>query len=214
MTTIATLGLSVRLVVLQFLMKSTQVPPAIPPKRGSEAPPLPRVSGVQILGSTSKLDIFPFGSKLASGTSYELVDAWVNPHDDKWDMSFVRFVFCLKKHVRRDELFADFIVRRQGLEIALVDLVHQNLWATQAYMNPYFEKDGTQTGHRVLMIGCAGRVPNVQVYRDGRDQNNQGVGPKVLLSTRSSSIDLIGNDVVLVAPIPNPVSAPPVAVAA
>lgn len=211
MTGIAVLDSGVRLVVFQFLMKSAQVPVVVPPKRASNAPPLPPVSGVEVLTSTSKLYLSPLASYVLAGNDYELVDVWQNQHSTKWDMSFVRFVFCHNEHVRRDELFPDFVAKKDGLEEVLINLVHQNLWATQAYMNPYFEKDGTDTGHKVLMLGSAGRVPNDMVFSGGRDENNRGIGPKVLLSTLSSRLTLTTtNDVVLMPPtlIPKPVSAP------
>ena len=85
MKTIATLGPSVRLVVFQFLMKSTIVPSIIPPKRTSNTPPLPPVSGIQVLESTPKVDLFDLASKLDFRGEYELVDVWKKPqHEGDW----------------------------------------------------------------------------------------------------------------------------------
>lgn len=207
MRTIATLGPSVRLVVFQFLMKSAQVPRIVPLKRDSDAPTLlPPVPGVMVLPSTPKLYLSLLASYVLARSDYELVDVWQNPHATKWDMSFVRFVFCHNEHVRRDELFPDFVAKKDRLEEVLINLVHQNLWATQGYLNPYFEKDGTDSGHKVLMLGSAGRVPNDMVFSGGRDENNRGVGPKVPLSTLSSRLDMmmLSDEVVLMDPTEEP----------
>lgn len=207
MRTIATLNSSVRLVVFQFLMKSAQVPRIIPLKRDSEAPPLPPVPGVKVLESTPKLDIFPLAAKIDGGGNYELVDTWQNPHETKWDMSFVRFVFCAKEHVKQDGLNHEFVAKRDGLGETFADLVSQNLWATQGHLNPYFDKGELCVVDKVMMFGCAGRVPNTEVFSGGRDENNRGIGPKVLLSTLSRKLSLKAGEVVLVAP--EPILAPP-----
>lgn len=208
MRTIATLGPSVRLVVFQFLIKSTQVPAVIPPKRPSETPPLPPVSGVEVLESTPQVNVSPLTSKVVGGKNYELVDVWQNPHPTKWDMSFVRFVFCHKEHVNRNELFPDFVAKFAKLGVAFSSLVGNNLWAVQGHLNPYFNKDGSSTGDKVLMLGCAGRVPDTEVYSGGRDAQNRGIGPKVKMSTLASSINLKDDEVVLISPeisVPKPV---------
>ncbi len=206
MRVITTLDPSVRLVVFQFLMKSAQVPAIIPPKRVSNAPPAPRVSGVQVLESTPSLNIAPLTDHLVIFGNYQLVDVWQDPHETKWGTSFVRFVFCPKEHVKSDELFPKFVAQKYGLEKVFSNMVTANLWATQGHLNPYFE-DGKTTGHQVLMLGCAGRVPNTLVFSGGRDENNRGIGPKVHLSTLSSKLNLSNNgDVVLV--VPEPISAP------
>lgn len=213
MKTIATLGSSVRLVVVQFLMKSTQVPAAVPMKRASNAPSVtPSVSGVEVLKSTPGLNIFPLASKLACDKKYELVDVWQHPHEEKWGMSFVRFVFCRKEHVRRDELFPDFVAQEGKLKNIFTNLADLNLWATQGHLNHYFDEGELCVLDRVLMLGCAGRVPNDLVFSGGRDENNRGVGPKVLLSTLSHRLNLVDDKVVLDAsePVQEPVS-PPIA---
>ncbi|GEM_PF-5483275 len=207
MTKIATLGSSVRLVVFQFLMKSAQVPAIIPMKRtpdngNGSLSPLPSILGAEVLHSTPQLDIHPLASRIAFLGDYEMVDVWEKPHDKKWDMSFVRFVFCHKEHVRPDELFHDFVAKKHEFERVFADLVTRNVWAVQGHLNPYFEKDGRPSGQRVLMFGCAGRVPNDQVFSGGRDENNRGVGPKVLLSTLSQRLTLVDDNVVLMAPEP------------
>lgn len=211
MKTIATLDLSVRLVVFQFLMKSAQVPRIVSLKRDSDTPPLPPVPGVEVLKSTPKLNIFPLVIKVAAGgRNYELVDVWQNPHETKWDMSFVRFVFCNKEHVKQDKLHSDFKIKRSEFTEVFCALTDKNLWATQGHLNPYFE-NGKPTDQKVLMLGCAGRIPNSEVFSGGRDENNRGIGPKVLLSRMSSSLDLklTTNEVVLkfTTPIPETASA-------
>ena len=211
MKTVATLGPSVRLVVFQFLMKSAQVPTIIPPKRVSEASPLlPTISGVEVLESTPKVDLSSLGGNVAFGDDYEIVDSWEKPHERNWNLSFVRFVFCHKEHVKRDEFFTNFITQKKDLERVFVEMISNNLWATQGHLNPYFEKDGTLTGHQVLMLGCVGRVPNDWVFSGGRDENHQGIGPKVLLSRLSQHLELIDDEVSLVTPEPLTVSAPAV----
>ena len=168
---------------------------------------MPPVSGIEVLESTPGVNLFPLAVRLNVSENYELVDVWQKPHDTKWDMSFVRFVYCHKDHVNRDGLHPDFVARRDEFTNFLVELANSNLWATQAHLNPYLEKDGTRTNHRVLMFGSAGRKPNIEVYRDGRDEYNQGLGPKVILSTLATHLDLIDlktdKEIVLVVPNTN-----------
>lgn len=212
MRTIAVLDSSVRLVVFQFLMKSALVPAIIPSKRISKAPPLPTVSGVEVLKSTPRVGLATLAGNIAFGENYEIVDVWKKPHETNWNTSFVRFVFCHKEHVRRDELFPSFVAQKKELERIFVEMVSNNLWATQCHLNPYFEKDGDPSG-LVLMFGCAGRVPNTEVFQGGRDENNRGVGPKVLLSVLSPYLVLtIANWVVLADPDPIPETVPAPAV--
>ena len=209
MRTIATLGPSTRLVVFQLLMRNELVPKAIPPKSAdtTPSPAIPRVSGIKVLDSTSGLDIFPLAVKIACAGNYELVDAWVKPHETNWKMSFVRFVYCHKDSVKRDELFPAFVAQRDQLDGIFSDLVGKNMWAAQAHLNPYFENDGSASSDKVLMIGCAGRLPDTQVFQGGRDENNRGVGPKVLMSTLAPKLDLKTGSVVLTFPEPIPVPA-------
>lgn len=216
MVKVAKLGPSVRLVVLQFLMKSAQVPAIIPSKRASVAPPLPPVSGIEVLKSTPGvylLDLLDGICPITEDGPYELVDAWKKSHESKWDMSFVRFVFCHKKHLKPDELFPDFVIKRDELIESLVNLADNNLWATQGHLNPYFDKGELCVVDKVLMFGCAGRVPTVdqagytiKVFRDGRDKDGQGIGPKVPMRDKAPHVKVIGNKVALVAPKPIPVS--------
>ena len=202
MITITTLGPSVRLVVFQFLMRNDLVPAEIPHKRASDAPPLSYVSGKEVLRSTPKTSLSPLLSQPSFNENYKLVDAWEKPHESKWNMSFVRFVFCHKEHVKDKELFPDFVAKRDNMESVLTDLVNKNLWATQGHLNRYFE-NSKPSGQQVLMLGCAGRVPNDWVFSGGRDEINRGIGPKVLLSALSHGLILTtSNEVVLAAPEP------------
>ena len=201
---IATLGPSVRLVVFQFLVKNSLVPVAIPPKRASQTPVLPPTSGVEVLKSTPGLLVFPLAMNVTH--HYELVDVWQKPHETNWKMSFVRFVFCRKEHVNRNELFHDFLAKRTELLIIFNDLVIKNLWATQAHLNPYFET-GSPSGYQVLMLGCAGRIPDTEVFSGGRDETNRGIGPKIQKSLISNYLVLTTHDVVVLM-TPEPVPAP------
>ncbi len=205
MRTIATLGPSVRLVVFQFLMKNKFVPSIIQAKRTSSAPSLPRVSGTEVLLSTPDLDVFPLAIRIYQGENYQLVDTWRHPHKTNWDMSFVRFVFCLNEHVKQDELFPDFVAKRDKLESIFSDLISKNLWTTQGHLNLYFEKDGSQSADKVLILGCVGRKPNLEVFRNGRDEYNRGMGPKVLLSTLAQRLNLLGDNIVLADPQLKPI---------
>ena len=183
--TIATLGPSVRLVVFQFLMKSAQVPAIIPPKRTSTAPsflsPTP-VSGVEVLKSTPGLNIFPLASKITCGGDYALVDVWKESCERNWSLSFIRFVFCHREHVRQDELFHEFIAKREEFTNIFSELAF-SLWATQGHLNPYFEK-GKVSGEDVLMFGCARRSTRPKPEIDS-------------LSTLYPCIYLADNEVVL-----------------
>ena len=204
--TIATLGPSVRLVVFQFLMKNSFVPATIPQKSESRSLPRVPVSGKEVLASTPKMGVSPLADRIAC-KDYELVDAWQKSHPTNWQMSFVRFVFCHKDYIKREELFPGFVAKAAELEKIFRNLVSDNLWATQGHLNPYLEKDGTDTGHQVLMLGCAGRTPNTEVFSGGRDENNRGIGPKVRLSTISDCLMMDDNKVILTAPetVPAPV---------
>ena len=168
MNTVATLDSSVRLVVLQFLVKKELVPEIIPLKRVSNNPPLASVSGVEVLKSTPGVNIF--------NLAYEIDSEYVD----------------------HGGLHPDFITKSGEFAKALIRFVSDNLWAVQAHLNPYFEKDGSESSHQVLMFGCAGRKPDVEVFRDGRDENNRGVGPKVLLSTLANELRLDDDRVVFV----------------
>src|SRR3989338_4052430 len=189
---VATLDASVRLVAIQFMMPTKRVPAVIQSKRASAIPPMEPVSGVEVLESTKDVDISPLVFRVNDNGSYELVDAWKKPHDTNWRMSVVRFVYCRKEFVRHDELFPDFVAKRDKLVAELTSLVSDNLWTVQGHLNPYCEPDGSRSGQDVLMLGCVARKPNVEVFQDGRDPvTKQGIGPKVMLGTISSKLRLV-----------------------
>jgi hypothetical protein len=206
-TRIAVLDSGVRLVVFQFLMKTEQVPAIIPQKRASTAPPLTPVSGVEVLRSTPKVNLLPLIIEVVAHGNYELVDSWQDPHKTNWKMSSVWFVYCHREHLKRDELYPDFVAQKENLERVFSDFVRDNLWATQAHLNPYFE-NGMTGSQKVLMLGCAGRVPDTEVFSGGRDVNNRGIGPKVLLSSLSHRITLDNGEVILEAPSSLPETVP------
>src|SRR3989338_3683252 len=154
---VATLDASVRLVAIQFMMPTKRVPAVIQSKRASAIPPMEPVSGVEVLESTKDVDISPLVFRVNDNGSYELVDAWKKPHDTNWRMSVVRFVYCRKEFVRHDELFPDFVAKRDKLVAELTSLVSDNLWTVQGHLNTYCEPDGSRSGQDVLMLGCVGR---------------------------------------------------------
>src|SRR3989338_1011239 len=128
MNTVATLYSSVRLVVLQFLVKKELVPEIIPLKRVSNNPPLASVSGVEVLKSTPGVNIFNLAYEIDSGRDYQLVDVWKTPHETNWKMSFVRFVYCRKEYVDHGGLHPDFITKSGEFAKALIRFVSDNLW--------------------------------------------------------------------------------------
>jgi hypothetical protein len=214
MKTVATIGPSVRLIVFQFLVPEKLVPVGVPPRRrpsgdaslGKDS--LPPISGVEVLPSTSNVYLLNlidgiYGIVDGCG-SYELVDSWFEPSLKHFGKCFVRYVLCHKMHVKTDELHPDFVAKRDGLMESLVNLVYENIWTIQGHLNPYFERDGEPSNHKVLMFGCVGRVPAfdqkgnpVTVYRDGRDDHGQGLGPKVPVWTKAHQLILAMNDIVL-----------------
>jgi len=214
MKTLATLGPSVRLIVLQFLMPLELTPEIVPPKRTADAEQtghsIPQVKGIPVLPSTPKvylLNLLDGICPMNGQGPYELVDSWSVPTLQHFGKCAVRYVFCHKEHVKIDELFPDFVAKRDELIDSLSNLVDDNLWAVQGHLNPYFEKNSRPSNHKVLMLGCAGRQPavdsegrEIRVYRDGRDQFNQGLGPKVPMSEVAYHLKVVNGDVVLVAP--------------
>ncbi|MBI2065150.1 MAG: hypothetical protein HYT62_03810 [Candidatus Yanofskybacteria bacterium] len=159
---VVTLGASVRLVAIQFMMSNEQVPDGIPLKRPSAAPPMQRVTGVEVLKSTKDVDISPLVFRVDTNGDYQLVDAWKQPHATNWRMSVVRFIYCRNEFVRHDELYPNFVAKRDELATALASLVSDNLWTIQGHLNPYCESDGSRSGQDVLMLGCVGRKPVVE----------------------------------------------------
>jgi len=210
---VATLGPSVRLVVLQFLVPEHLVPAVVPPKGLDKSPSatlLPS-SGVEVLKSHSGVYLLHLFDGICPGDgqgSYELVDAWFTPAPRHFGKSAIRYVLCHKEHVKPDELFPGFVAKRDELIDSLVNLADDNLWAVQGHLNPYFDKDGRPSNHKVLMLGCAGRMPTIdsagntiKVYRDGRDVDNRGLGPKVPMRDKAPQLNVAGNEIVLTTPV-------------
>ena len=223
MQTIATLGPSLRLVVLQFLVPDTIRPSVVPPKGPDKNPttattPPQSSGGVEVLKSNSGvylLNLLDGICPITEDGHYELVDSWFVPAMKHFGKSSVRYVLCRKEHVKPGELNPNFLANRDRLIDSLVNLVDENLWTVQGHLNPYFERGGSPTDYKVLMLGCAGRQTTVdlvgnsiKVYRDGRDENNQGLGPKVPMRERAFRLQVFGDDIVLVAPTKSePISA-------
>ncbi len=215
MRTVATLGPSIRLIVFQFLIPETLVPEVVPPKRSDKSPPavIQRVSGVEVLKPNSGvylLHLLDGICPIDEQGPYELVDSWFVPHFP--NKSFVRYVLCRKEYVDHEELHSSFVYNRDGLINSLVNLASHNLWTVQSHLNPYFDKEGRPSSHQVLMLGCAGRQPAVdsnglviKVFRDGRDKNNRGIGPKVSIVEKALWLEVISNEIVLMAPESVPV---------
>lgn len=209
--TIATLDQSVRLVVIQFLMRASLVPTVVPFRSSNniKTPDLPYVGGRELLPSTKDIYLLNLldGVRAIDGSGpYELVDSWSKERlcaDNYPDgMSFVRYVFCRKEYIRTTELHPEFVTKREELIESLVNLADDNIWSVQGHLNPYFE-NSKPTDHKVLMLGCAGRKPTVNdagfritVYRDGRNPiTRQGIGPKVPLTDRARKLTVVDNSV-------------------
>ncbi len=212
MRTVATLDPSVRLVVIQFLIPETLVPEIVPPKGPAKGPPVTarQVSGVEVLKSNSGvylLHLLDGICPIDEQGQYGLVDSWFVPHFP--NKSFVRYVLCRKEYVNHEELHSNFVANRDGLLESLVNLANDNLWTVQGHLNPYFDKEGRPSNHQVLMLGCAGRQPAVdsnglaiKVFRDGRDADNRGIGPKVSIVEKALRLQVVGNEIFLMAPEP------------
>ena len=139
--------------------------------------------------------------QIDSQGSYDLVDCWADHRID--GKSSVRFVFCHKNHIESDKLFPNFVAKRDKLIDSFVNLADRNLWTAMGHLNPFFDQ-GKPSGHDVLMISCAGRQPavdnlgcTVKVFRDGKDTNGQGIGPKIPITDRAPKLVAVDGDIVL-----------------
>ncbi len=218
MKTVATIGPLVRLIVLQFLVPKELVPAVVPSKGPDKSPSpiMPSLSGVEVLKSTSGVYLLDLFDGICPGDGqgpYELVDSWFVPTERHWGKSIVRYVLCHKNHVKSDELHPGFIAKCDELFESLLNLADDNLWTVQGHLNPYFENNGKgvsqPTDHQVLMLGCAGRQQTtdsagniITVFRDGRDENNQGLGPKVPMRDKAFQLKVVDNKILLTAPEP------------
>ena len=226
---LATLGPSVRLVVFKFLMRSELVPDCIPRLPINRSGVTPTVQGVEVMPSTpdvwlaglrtgllhTKGDYTFVGARVANertntkrkvrkGGLVEIVEV---------KMSDVRFTFCHRRHLADDPPHPDFVEKFDRLVNTFVDLTKSNLWAVQAYRNPYLNEDGTAGKGSVLMLNCAGRKEAVRPdgtpvleYTGGREQVltpegraiSQGIGPKVSILNKASELKLVGKEVQLI----------------
>ena len=227
--TVATLGPAVRLVVFKFLMRSELVPDYIPPLPSNRSSVAPAYNGTQVLPSTpdvwladlragllnTKGDYAFVGARVADertntkrkvrrGGLVEIVEVKI---------SDVRFTFCRRRHLTDDPPHPDFVEKFDRLVNTFVDLTKSNLWAVQAYRNPYLNEDGTAGKGSVLMLNCAGRKEAVRPdgtpvleYTGGREQVltpegraiSQGIGPKVSILNKASELKLVGKEVQLI----------------
>lgn len=209
MQTIATLGSNIRLLAVQFHLKNGQVPSAVPAYSDFHAPTRNQVGsgGVRVMESTPDVML-----NLFAHSGYRLIDAWHELDEENWKYRTVRYVFCHPDHVYSDGLNPDFIARQKELLDSLVGLTDNNLWQTMGHINPFFA-NGKATDNKVLMFDCNSRKATVKpdnqpvtVFRDGRDKvTNQGIGPRVTLIDKANRLNLIGDNVVIVAPKVMPV---------
>ena len=227
--TIVTLGPSVRLVVLKFLMRSELVPDCIPrlPIDRSGSGVTPTIRGVEVLPSTKDVWLADLRTGLLnSHGDYLFVGARVAGERTSTKfrkgklvevkMSDVRFTFVHRKSINDIPPHENFVERFNQLVNAFVDFTKSNLWTTMGHLNPYLNKDGTAGKGSVLMLDCAGRKEAVKpdgkpvrVYKGGREQVpapeggrviSQGIGPKVSILNKASKLKLAGKNVQLVTP--------------
>jgi len=192
---IATIGPDLRLVVINFLVKTGLVPAVIPVRTTDRAARDFPVSGELVLPSTKDIDVYPLLEEITSeDSSYVLVDAWTQDRPDlqtkhrQNPLSDVRFVFCHLDHLVPEGLNPEFLARRDEIIDSLKAFIY-SLWRTMAYRNPYYLLSGSDqiSNESVLMVDCNGRNPLKNsdgtcrtVYENGRDQaTNRGLGQKV-----------------------------------
>lgn len=166
MQIIATLGPSVRLVVVQFHVKNEQRPLIVPEYSDFHKTPnrADGKNGVRVMEPTPDVML-----ELFTHNGYQLIDAWVTPEEnDPRYRSNVRYVFCCPEYVNPDGLRPDFLDQRDAILDSLSDLINKNLWKTMGHLNPFFI-DGQQTDQKVLMFDCNSRketVKTVEVLAD------------------------------------------------
>jgi len=228
---VATLGPSVRLIVLQFHVKNASVPESIPKYSDFHKSTANQFEGTGVRVMEPTPDVL---SEFVADSGYQLIDAW-HAQEKDWNRSVVRFVFCQKEHLNLAGLHPEFIAQRDGLLESFNRLAGKNLWQTMAHINPFFVA-GKATSETVLVLDGNSRKETVKlvqtssiktggmefpmefveqpvmVFQGGREKVERGIGPgigpKVLLTDKANRLKLVGNDVVLVVPPPIPVSAP------
>lgn len=203
MTRVATISPSVRLVVIQFLVRSEHVPAVVRFRRRFSIP-LPDVSGKEVLPSTKDVYLLDFLDEIIPITGdgpYELVDSWFEMVP--FGKAKVRYVLCHKDHVRTKDLHPEFVAERDGLIDSLVNFTSDNLWMVQGHLNPYFD-NGQPSGDEVLMLDCAGRSSildslgvTIKVWSGGKDQLGQGIGEMAPITEARPKLKVIEGEVVL-----------------
>ncbi len=187
---IATINRELRLVVVNFTIKTDLVPDVIPLRTTISNRNYPEL-GSLVLPSTKNVYLLTLleGIRQLNGAGeYELVHCWKLLQADPKKMD-VRFVFCHKSHIIAGKLNPDFVAKRDELIEAFVNIADDNLWAVQGHLNPYYLPDDSTSGDHVLMLDCNNRQATVEqsgykkvmTYRDGRDIFGQGLGPRVPL---------------------------------
>lgn len=210
MQTIATLGPSIRLLVVQFHMKNGQVPSVVPAYsefHKSTENQINNKSGVRVMEPTPdvRLDLF-------THNNYQLIDAWHELDEQNWKYRTVRYVLCNPGYVYSGKLNPDFLARQEKLLDSLKDLVNKNLWQTMGHLNPFFA-DQKATDQSVLMFDSNSRKATfksdgqpVTVFVGGHDKlTRQGIGPMVPLTDKAHRLKLVGDEVVLEAPESTPI---------
>lgn len=160
MKKIATLSLSVRLVVFQYHVKNASIPEGIPKYSDFHKPTASQFegTGVQVMGPTP--DVL---SEFIDNSDYQLIDAWHATEED-WTRSAVRFVFCHKEYLNPAGLRPEFVTQRDGLLESFNRLAGKNLWQTMAHINPFFVA-GKATDETVLVLDCNSRKEATKFIR-------------------------------------------------
>jgi len=220
---IATLGLSLRLIVFKFLIKSDLVPPVIPRVPISQNTPTEETRGRQVLVSTPDIWIPRLVLSLFDKRSYKFVGARVAgervsermKHGSLVEviMSDVRFTFCHRQYLNDKPPHENFTrAIKDRCRQTLTNMAINNLWSVEGYLNPHLQEDGSVGIGDVLMLDCNGRKQAIQdgkpvkVYAGSLEKNtswNQagcGIGPKISLIDKASRLDLVNREVVLVNP--------------
>lgn len=215
MQTIATLSPSIRLVIFRFLMKSALVPDFVPRLPVQSSTATPTIRGVEVLPSTPNVCFMNlFEGLFKPKSKYEWRGARVaGERVSKTQMihgklveimtSDVRFTFCHRRHLNQDPPHRDFVTRHDQLFNFLTRTIAGNLWSVQAYLNPYFQKDGAASNGNVLMFSCAGRRPvfnpdgspvKIHYYEFERDKSPIGLVVVPLINT-AKKLELIDKEV-------------------
>lgn len=210
-TTVATLGPAVRLIVFKFLTKKGVMPdvvPFVPIVRdpGAVRPDKKR-EGRQVLPPTRETWLFGIVNYLLGFdrpghhnlADYDYVGASIVERrlDGKDD---TRFIFCHRDHRDGSDLHTNFKGHYNELVSVLLSTAMHNLWSTSAYLNPYV-LNGEQTGQSILVFDSNSRQETVKqdgspvmAYEGGHEkptvpgQIGKGIGPLVPLVKRANKL--------------------------